>query len=390
MREFNKSVILVLILVAWLYGICYAEPDIQVNTCVAVVDKDFKRWSEGGFLVLNEKDILLALTGYTQWNSDSCPANIYGFWSHDGGISWTPQEKAVILQKASDLDMQNVMSVSLLKLQNGDVLMSFYAHAKAGHFSGTFIKRSKDNCQTWDRPKLIVPEMVAGPGRNFQLGNGRIIIPVYGEENKIGYSAVLYSDDNACTCKLSNHVTLQSTSTATGSPSCYEPTVIPLKNGTLLMFLRTTVGQIYKSYSTDNGQSWTEAQPAGIPSPSSMNTLTRLQNGDIMLIFNMVRDKKEIDGPWPRCRLCAMISKDEGNTWGNLRFLDGSDEFTEIIKITMASTAAIDTNYVIAAWSRSPMKSKDHYNNLYDYRIRKFNLDWLYAGDDSITYKAPQ
>jgi hypothetical protein len=130
--------------------------------------------------------------------------------------------------------------------------------------------------------------------------------------------------------------------------------------------------------------------PTGIPSPASMCTLARLQNGDILLIFNMVKDPSEIKGPWPRHRLCTMISKDEGQSWRHLRFLDGGDEFSEILKITMASVATIGKDGLIAAWSRSPAQSKNHYMNLYDYRIRRFNLAWLYAGDDPTTYAAPK
>ena len=109
--------IVCLILVSGPASDCQGEPDMQVNGCVAVVSKDFSRWSEGGFLVLNDRDILLAVTGYTQWNHDSSPANIYGFWSHDGGVTWTPQEKAIMLQDAKSLGMYNIMSVSLLKLK---------------------------------------------------------------------------------------------------------------------------------------------------------------------------------------------------------------------------------------------------------------------------------
>ena len=43
-------------------------------------------------------------------------------------------------------------------------------------------------------------------------------------------------------------------------------------------------------------------------------SLTRLQNGDLVLIFNMVRDPDEIDGPWPRHRLCTIVSQNEGRS----------------------------------------------------------------------------
>ena len=145
-------------------------------------------------------------------------------------------------------------------------------------------------------------------------------MPVY--VGKMG-SGTLVSDDDGATWQRSNIV------------DDYEPTVVLLKDGRLLMYLRTDKGEIYQSYSEDNGLTWSKSQPSGIPSPSSMSTLKRLQNGDLMLIFNKVRDRGEINGPWPRIRLCTMISQDEGQSWGKLRYLDGGDQFVDILKIMM-------------------------------------------------------
>jgi photosystem II stability/assembly factor-like uncharacterized protein len=351
---------------------CFAEPDMQLNSCVAVVSQDISRWSEGGFLVLNDRDVFLAVTGYTQYNHDSSPANIYGFWSHDGGITWTPQEKAILLQDAEGLGMHNIMSVGLVKLASGDVLMTFYGYKRYRRLHGTFVMRSCDGAKTWSRARFISEGSVSMPGRSFQLPSGRVIVPIRG--------GVLYSDDDGKTwdrglCPADRH---------------REATVVPLEDGRLLLFMRNTSGQIVRSYSRDDGGTWGPMMPTGIPSPCSMCTLTRLQNGDIMVIFNMVRDRSAIDGAWPRHRLCTMISRDEGQSWGHLRFLDGGDHFEEVLKITMATATTIGEDGAIVAWSRSPKQSKEHYRNLYDYRIRKFNLEWLYAGDDPTHYTPPK
>jgi len=374
-RSFPSPSSLPLVVAAWLLSLTSANvgaaPDMQVNGCVAVVSKDFTRWSEGGFLVLDENNILLAVTGYTGWNHDHSPANIYAFRSHDGGRSWTPQEKAILIQEAAEIGMVNVMSVSLLKLHNGNVLMTFFAYGEAGRRGGMFVKRSTDHAQTWSKARCVDPESIPMPGRSFQLPTGRIVVPISG--------GVEYSDDDG----RSWH---RSLCPQTGGN---ETSVVPLKDGRLLLFMRNSTGQILKSYSDDDGTTWGPMQPTGIPSPASMNTLARLQNGELLLVFNMVRDRSEISGPWPRHRLCTMVSRDEGQTWRHLRFLDGGDQFANVYKITMASVATVGKDGVIVAWSRSPQQSKEHYRNLYDYRIRKFNLDWLYAGNDPTTYKAP-
>ena len=366
MNRLHRYAIVSLILItSLLANHAQAEPQTYANGCIATVSQHISRWSEGGFLPLNEKDILLAVTGYTNWNHDHSPANIYGFWSHDGGISWTPQENAILLQDAASLGHENVMSVSLLKLQSGDVLMTFFTYKREKEPGGMYVKRSSDLGKNWTKPICVHPELVSMPGRSFQLATGRIIVPVAG--------GVAYSDDDGKTFNAG-------LCPQTGGN---EASVVELKDGRLLLFMRNSTGQILKSYSTDKGQTWSTMQPTGILCPASMNTLTRLQNGDIMLIFNMARDKAEIKGPWPRHRLCTMISTDEGMTWHHPRLLDGGNQYADVLKITMASAVTLGPDTVLVAWSRSPMQSKEHYRNLYDYRFRKFNLDWLYAEPDS-------
>ena len=60
------------------------------------------------------------------------------------------------------------------------------------------------------------------------------------------------------------------------------------------------------------------------------------------------------------------------------RWIEGHSELSEEAK-----------DYVIATWTFSPQQGKPHYMNLDNVRVRKFNLEWLYASDDSTVYKAP-
>ena len=76
------------------------------------------RNGEGSFIRLKNNDILFVYTAYAgdDWN-DHCTASLYGCTSSDEGESWT--QPFVVLKQPEDA--MNLMSVSLLRMQNGDI-----------------------------------------------------------------------------------------------------------------------------------------------------------------------------------------------------------------------------------------------------------------------------
>src|SRR5690554_1515833 len=80
------------------------------------------RNSEGDFINLNDGRILFVYSHYTgESTSDHAPAYLAGRISEDGGKTWSPDDE-VILQNEGKM---NVMSVSLVRLQNEDIAL-FY------------------------------------------------------------------------------------------------------------------------------------------------------------------------------------------------------------------------------------------------------------------------
>lgn len=71
--------------------------------------------------------------------------------------------------------------------------------------------------------------------------------------------------------------------------------------------LRTKEGQLYRSRSRDEGETWTDAGKTGLTATSSVSHLLSTRDGTLVLTYNL--------GPVPlRFPLIMRTSKDEGVT----------------------------------------------------------------------------
>lgn len=93
-----------------------------------------------------------------------------------------------------------------------------------------------------------------------------------------------------------------------------EPTVVKLKDGRLVMFMRAEWGGfLWRAESHDNGKTWSKAYQTDIPNPTSLPFILRLADGRIALLHN---DCGGIVGKRAnRDKLSLWISDDELNTW---------------------------------------------------------------------------
>ena len=100
-----------------------------------------------------------------------------------------------------------------------------------------------------------------------------------------------------------------------------EPGLVELKDGRVLMFIRTQMGSQYLSRSSDGGDTWSEPKPSNIASPLSPATIKRIpRTGDLLMAWN---DHSDADASMragetsggKRTPLTVAISRDEGQTW---------------------------------------------------------------------------
>ena len=90
-----------------------------------------------------------------------------------------------------------------------------------------------------------------------------------------------------------------------------EPTSVELNDGRLFTLLRTNVGIQYKSFSEDQGKTWTKPAPSRFKSPCASGVLRKLAGGRIIFVWDNVASKTNL----PRTPLDVAHSTDDGKTW---------------------------------------------------------------------------
>ncbi len=281
------------------------------------------RNSEGDFIRLNDGRIMFIYTHFMGKSaSDFGNAFLAARYSEDDGQTWTDEDRTIVPNDGR----MNVMSVSLLRLQDGNIAL-FYARKNGLSDCKPLMRISKDEGETWSAPTSCITDregyFVLNNNRVLQLENGRLIMPVAlhrtseGEDfNEKGRLFTYFSDDNGATWESGKEVKNQN------KVIFQEPGLVALKNGKLMMIIRTDDGVQYSSYSKNLGKKWTPAKPTNISSPVSPATIARIPStGDLLMVWNN-NGVKEGMYKGKRTPLNIAISKDEGKTWESEKVLE--------------------------------------------------------------------
>ena len=267
---------------------------------------DNPRNSEGDFITLKKGRILFIYTHYTgKSDHDHSPAYLTSRFSDDGGKTWS-KEDITVVEKEGDM---NVMSVSLLRLQNGNIAL-FYLRKNSAEDCIPMMRISTDEAETWSDPVACITDKkgyyVLHNNRVIQLKNGRLLFAVNGHGKVYAY----HSDDNGATWNCSEEVPNPSGVVA------HEPDVVELKTGQVMMMIRTNGGFQYLSLSKDKGQTWSPMAASVLHSPLSPASITRIPStGDLLVVWNNNDGSNPQVAKERRTPLTMAISKDEGKSW---------------------------------------------------------------------------
>lgn len=330
------------------------------NVLKLTIGPNNPRNSEGDFISLKDGRILYIYSHYTGTSGDdNASAYLAGRYSSDQGKTWTGEDIKIVDQEGT----MNVMSVSLLRLQNGKIAL-FYLRKNSTTDCQPLIRISDDEAKTWSEPRRCITDkegyFVLNNNRVIQLRSGRLLLAVAlhqspGEEkaSNVGRLWSYFSDDNGATWKASTEL---------ANPKnivTQEPGLIELKNGDIMMFIRTTAGVQYFSFSKDRGETWSAVEPGNLKSPCSPASIARIPStGDLLVIWNDNGVNQN------RTPLNIAISKDDGKTWINNKILENDPNGSYCY--TAIHFAGKDVLIGFFDWATIGVT------------IKKIDLDWMY------------
>lgn len=228
----------------------------------------------------------------------------------------------------------------------GDEIILFYKEGPSpSTWWGKFVT-STDNGLTWSRP-VRLPEGIAGPIKNKPelLSNGELICPTSSEDHgwRVHFE---FTPDRGNTWERTEAIN-------DGKEfSAIQPSILNHPNGKLQILCRSKNKEILSAWSEDNGKSWTDLKPTGLPNPNSGTDAVTLKDGRHVLVYNHIKPEET----WgDRNILNFSVSKD-GINWDAAVLLendtnkDGEYSYPAVIQ---SSDGMIHITYT---WNRKLIK----------------------------------
>jgi predicted neuraminidase len=227
----------------------------------------------------------------------------------------------------------NVMEVNFLRLTHGDIALFHCQKNTESTDCRVMMRTSRDEGKTWTPARQLSPEnKYTGltNGRCIRLRTGRLLLEAW--EGGDSYGCL--SDDDGQTWRDSQRV-------RPAQGECWEPACVELKDGRVMMLLRTGLGGQYKSLSEDGGETWSEPVPTPLVGTAAPVSLSRIPTtGDLLAIWN------HNPGANQRNPLTAAVSKDEGETWERFKNLeDAPDDAWAYPAVTWVDNRALITYF---------------------------------------------
>ena len=359
------------------------------------------RNSEGSFITLKNGNILFVYTRYRgNGHNDECTADLYGMLSADGGESFGEPFPVV---SCEEVGADNIMSVSLLRMANGDIGLFYLQKHNAQVYCLPYLARSSDEGKTWHGHTKCVSSngyYVLNNDRVIRLKSGRLLMALakhpsgknpsgkmfFGE----GTIYILASDDDGRTwdtlaeeiklpCSMWNDPGAGKVHAAS---SAMEPGLVQLESGLIWCFIRTTVGRQYEMFSEDNGQTWTVPSPSRFTSPSSPLCAKKLSDNRLLVVWNPIPkyngSKNVVDGVWTdgRKQLNLAILDQEAKNFQFSKVL----EYDEGSGFCYTAIHETDKGDILLAYCAGGKGDKNCLNRL---RMRKIDKDALVPKEEA-------
>lgn len=302
------------------------------------------RNSEGAFIETGDGGILFAYSRFTgSAGNDDADCDIAAVISRDAGESWGEPR---IIARASDFGVDNLMSVSAMRMKNGDIGLFFLVKENAGPTEFA-LALSKDGGESFYsvkrcRRNFIEGYYVVNNDRAERLSDGRIVLPAafhrltnnpdsHRIERFDGWGTGFFfvsEDEGESFYEAKGRIVLDET--AYSDTGIQEPGLVERHNGVLWVYARTDRGFQYESFSFDGLSSFTPVRQSVFTSPASPMKIKRdPSTGILYAVWNPVPNyngRNLSEAGWGRTPLAIAKSKDDGLSWSPLKLIEDDEK----------------------------------------------------------------
>lgn len=283
--------------------------------------------------------------------------------SSDGGQSWADATVLQDFPRVSDFDPAFIADgrrtwffFSAGRWNRYPVVRDEKKGAVGADSFKTYSRTSDDSGRTWS-PPVVVAERHGCRTNGIRLSSDELLLPLVDIVERT--AGVLRSRDGGRAWSLFGRIT-----TPAGAD---EPTIAELRSGSILMFLRTGDGFLWRSFSRDRGESWSAAERTQMVAARASHNLFRLGDGRLVL----TRDECP---PPLRSPLTLRISSDDGETWGDPLVLaevaaPTPDDPIWSRQVTYPSVAALRDGSLVVVWAEIVISDSEQYGDIRAARV---------------------
>lgn len=218
---------------------------------------------------------------------------------------WSPPQ---LIAKDPEVPCWNPV---LFDLPSGEILLFYKVGPNPMSWSGVLL-RSKDEGASWFSAEPL-PAGVIGPAKNkpILLKDGTLLCGSSIETWQRWGCWIDMTSDEGKTWAKSNPINLPH-----NLKGIIQPTLFFTPQGHLKLLARAykTTGYICTATSQDDGKTWDVAHPTKLPNPNSGIDAVRLNDGQILLVYNHSQQQ--------RTPLNLALSNDGGETWASVFVLE--------------------------------------------------------------------
>lgn len=240
-------------------------------------------------------------------------ADVSIYVSRHNGNGWESPQK-IVEGLVDGSERKACYNPVLFYYPDGELILFYKIGKNVQDWSGYLI-RSLDDGNTWSKPEAL-PEGFLGPIKNKPILIGDKLICSSSTENDGWQVHFEITEDKGKTWRKTAKINSKPL-------NIIQPSILQLKDGRLQIICRSQNEYLISAFSSDRGETWSDAIALSVPNNNSGTDAVTLQDGRHLLVYNHVKAKQSAYVDKARTPLNVAIS-DDGITWKASLILEDS------------------------------------------------------------------